>query len=72
MELAGPAQAEGGIQPLDEIDWGVVLELWPQQVGDFADAGLTAVLRRGGYDSLATFDLSFSRALRKQGLSVFW
>ena len=61
-----------GIQPLDEIDWGLVLELWPQQVGDFADAGLTAVLRSGGYDSLATFDLSFSKAVRKQGLPLFW
>jgi predicted nucleic-acid-binding protein len=61
-----------GVQPLDEIDWGVLLELWPQQVGDFADAGLAAVLSGGGYDSLATFDLSFSRAVKKQGLSLFW
>ena len=61
-----------GIQALDELDWGLVLELWPQQVGDFTDAGLTAVLRSGDYDSLATFDLSFSRAVRKQGLSLFW
>ncbi len=61
-----------GVQPLDEIDWGLFLELWPQQVGDFADAGLTTVLRSGDYDSLATFDLSFSRATRKQGLSLFW
>lgn len=61
-----------GVQPLDEIDWGLLLELWPQQVSDFADAGLAAVLRRGDYDSVATFDLSFSRAVKKQGLSLFW
>jgi predicted nucleic-acid-binding protein len=61
-----------GVQPIDEVDWNLFLELWPQRVSDFADAGLTAVLRSGGYDSLATFDLSFSKAARKQGLSLFW
>ena len=61
-----------GVQPIDEIDWVLFLEIWPRHVGDFADAGLTVVLRSGDYDSLATFDLSFSRAVRKQGLSLFW
>ena len=61
-----------GVQTLEELDWGLVLELWPQQIRDFADAGLAAVLRSRGYDSLATFDLGFSRAIRKQGLSLFW
>ncbi len=61
-----------GVQPLDEVDWGLFLELWPQQIVDFADTGLTAVCRSGGYDLLATFDLSFSRAAQKQGLSLFW
>lgn len=59
-----------GVRPVDEVVWTRVFELWPDQVGDFADAVLAAVTLEGRYDAVATFDRGFAKALRRLGLEA--
>ncbi len=49
-----------------------VCKLWPRSVKDFGDACLAAVGKSDAFDALATFDVAFSKRLRRQGLSTYW
>jgi predicted nucleic acid-binding protein len=61
-----------GVQPVDELSWSTVLELWPERIPDFADACLTAVAKLAHVDAIATFDRQFVKRLRKEGIKSYW
>jgi predicted nucleic acid-binding protein len=60
------------VQPVDELSWSTVLELWPERIPDFADACLTSVAKHGHLDSIATFDRRFVKRLHKEGIASYW
>jgi len=61
-----------GALPVDELPWSLVLDLWPKQIPDFADAVLAATCKAGRHDSIATFDADFQRRLPGLGLEPYW
>lgn len=71
-EILEDLLASPGLQPVHEVSWSRVLELWPNGIKDYADAVLAQVAREGGYDCIATFDQRFIRGLRREGLAVYW
>lgn len=56
----------------DAMPWTVVLELWPEEIGDFTDACLLAIAEAGNVDRIATFDRRLIRRLRARGLTPLW
>jgi predicted nucleic acid-binding protein len=71
-QIAGDLLALPGVRAMDSLDWGQVLELWPDPFRDFADAALAAACRCGGHDVIATFDADFRKALVELGLTSYW
>lgn len=61
-----------GIVVMSDLPWGLVLELWPVQLPDFADAALVAACRVGDHDAIATFDHAFRRRLPALGIQTLW
>ena len=61
-----------GVSPHDELAWPLLLDLWPDSLGDFADAALAAVALQQRSFRIATFDRKFLRGLRKLDLPVLW
>lgn len=61
-----------GVVLRDQMPWTVVLELWPEEIGDFTDACLLAVAEAGRIDRIATFDRRLIRRLRARGLAPHW
>jgi len=61
-----------GVVAIDALDWSAVWKLWPRSVKDLGDACLVAVGKSDAFDALATFDVAFSKRLRRQGLSTYW
>jgi predicted nucleic acid-binding protein len=61
-----------GSEPVAELGWPRVLELWPTTVPDFQDAVLISAAETLRPDSVATFDQSFNRKLRSLGVPTFW
>jgi predicted nucleic acid-binding protein len=70
-EIVSDLLALPGVQTLDSLEWGQVLRMWPEPLHDFADAALAAC-RSGGHDAVATFDVTFARALQELGLRSYW
>ena len=62
--------AAPGIQPVHEISWPLLLDLWPEKIPSFPDAAIAAVAR--AYDEVATFDRPLAKRLKRQGLSTCW
>lgn len=58
-----------GIRALDELDWQTVLALWPARIPSFADAAVAAAAKRQRF-AVATFDRSFAKRLRREGIEV--
>lgn len=71
-EIVSDLLALPGVQTLDSLEWGQVLRMWPEPLHDFADAALAAACRSGGHDAVATFDVTFARALQELGLRSYW
>ncbi len=61
-----------GVNPVEEIAWERVLDLWPQEISGFADAVLASVALQGRYDAVATFDGNLRKKLKKQGAVSYW
>jgi predicted nucleic acid-binding protein len=61
-----------GVEPLDELPWSLLLDLWPETVPGFADAALVAVAKGGRHEAVATFDRGLRRTLGEQGLRPYW
>lgn len=59
--------ATPGIEPVDELPWTRLLDLWPETVPGFADAALVALGKAGRHDAVATFDRGLRRALVRLG-----
>lgn len=61
-----------GVVVTDRLPWSTVLDLWPSQVPDLADAILAAVASVDRCDAIATFDRAFRRRMVKLGVKSFW
>ena len=61
-----------GVVVSDRLPWSTVLDLWPSQVPDLADAILAAVASVDRCDAIATFDRTFRRRMAKLGVKSFW
>lgn len=61
-----------GVLVRDQMPWPLVLELWPEEIGDFTDACLLAAAESGRVDRVATFDRRLLRRLRARGLKPHW
>lgn len=59
-------------EPVDALPWTRLLELWPAELPDFADACLAAAARAAQADAIATFDRSFSARLRRLPIAAYW
>ncbi len=68
----GDLLASPGVRPVDEVPWSKVLDLWPREITDFADAVLAAITLEEHFDAIATFERPFIRHLRHQGLVAFF
>lgn len=64
--------ASPGIRPFDEVVWLQVVDSWPETYRDFSDAILASATSDNRFDSIATFDQRFARALVRQGLNPYW
>ena len=62
--------ATPGVEPVDELPWPLLLDLWPATVAGFADAAITAVAKAGRHEAVATFDRAFAARLEALGLPV--
>ena len=60
-----------GVRPVDDVVWSRVLQLWPDEFKDFADAALAAVALEERYEAVATFDRAFARRLRGAGFGTW-
>ncbi len=58
-----------GIERIDSLDDGRLLELWPRPVRDFGDA-VTAAVALGEKCAVATFDRRFRNALRRLDVAL--
>lgn len=61
-----------GVSPVNDLPWPRLLELWPKELPDFADAALAAVAEARRVEVVATFDRPLVRKLRKLGLRSYW
>jgi predicted nucleic acid-binding protein len=61
-----------GLVVTDRLPWSTVLDLWPSQVPDLADAILAAVASVDRCDAIATFDRAFRRRMAKLGVKSYW
>jgi predicted nucleic acid-binding protein len=61
-----------GVVVADRLPWSTVLDLWPSQIPDLADAILAAVASVDRCDAIATFDRAFRRRVAKLGVKSFW
>ena len=61
-----------GVRIMDELSWQQLLDLWPGQLRDFADAALAVACRAGGHDAIATFDSDFRKTLDSLGIAAYW
>lgn len=61
-----------GIEPLDDLSWSTLLDLWPNAIPDFADAALAAVALRNRGLRIATFDQRLMRQLSKLDVPTYW
>lgn len=61
-----------GVEPVDELPWSLVLDLWPAAVSGFANAVLVAVAKRGKHDAVATFDRELQRTLDELAPPPYW
>ena len=61
-----------GVVVADRLPWSAVLDLWPSQVPDLADAILAAVASVDRCDAIATFDMAFRRRMAKLGVKSHW
>jgi len=61
-----------GVVVVEEVPWATVWSLWPSRIKDFADACQTAAAHAGVFDTVATFDASFAKRARAQGVSTYW
>lgn len=64
--------ATPGIEPVDEVSWPRLLDLWPVRFADFGDAVLASVASEIPGAAIATFDQKFVRRLRREGLRDYW
>ncbi len=61
-----------GLSTCEGLRWTSVLELWPREVPDFADAVLVDVCRSERFDAIATFDRQLRRRLRPLNVASYW
>lgn len=61
-----------GVVVVDRLPWSRVLDMWPSQVPDLADAVLAAVAAVDRCDAVATFDMAFRRRMAKLELQSYW
>ena len=59
-----------GIEVLNEIDFSMLLALWPSTVPDFGDAIVAAVCKSTKGSAVITFDTKFKSALKNAGVAV--
>ena len=71
-EMLNRLLAMPGVVTADEISWAVILVLWPNKTSSLTDAAIAAATRQGRYDAVATFDVPFSKLLRREGLASYW
>ena len=61
-----------GVAPVDQLSWPRLMELWPKELPDFADAVLATIAEELAVPAVATFDKPLIRKLKKLGLRGYW
>jgi predicted nucleic acid-binding protein len=61
-----------GVEAIHDLDWGVVLDLWPRPLSELGDALLVAACRASSTPRVATFDRTLARRLGALGLRSYW
>jgi len=59
-----------GIEMIHEIDFSMLLTLWPSAIPDFGDAIVATACKTVKGAAVITFDAKFSTALKKAGIPV--
>ena len=61
-----------GVETIDDCPWKRVFEVWPNPLGDLADAAIVAIAVANRYDAVATFDRKLARRLKDLGVPAYW
>jgi predicted nucleic-acid-binding protein len=60
-----------GIEHVSEVGIQTVLSLWPEQISDYGDAVLAAYCKDTKSTAVATFDLTFKKAMKKAKITIY-
>ena len=61
-----------GVISEEELNWNLVLELWPDEIPSFGDAVVASLATSGPYAAVATFDRGLRKKLARLGSSSYW
>ncbi len=59
-----------GVEITSNLNFDIVLQLWPEHVSDYGDAVIAALCKKTKNSSIATFDQRFIKELKHIGLAV--